>query len=66
MGSKTGEDYELCGSEHAESNASKLAFETREVPGVALLFGHNWICRECQLALQAVGVRRFVIMEGEA
>jgi deoxycytidylate deaminase len=59
-GSKTGEDYELCGSTHAEANAAG------EVPwgkegGAAYLFGHDWFCGPCQHALQNVGVRTFTV-----
>jgi deoxycytidylate deaminase len=62
-GCKTGEGYELCGSTHAEANAAKLAAETKDVPGIAFLFGHTWMCKDCQDALRAVNVNEFHICE---
>lgn len=60
-GCKTGEGYELCGSTHAEANVAALAAESTDVDGEAFLYGHTWICKDCQDALTAVGVRRFTI-----
>jgi deoxycytidylate deaminase len=60
-GCRTGEGYDLCGSTHAEANAAKLAAPTAHLPGVAYLYGHDWVCRECQHALTAVNVRTIVI-----
>lgn len=63
-GSKTGEDYELCGSTHAEANAAAKAagyYDRFRGEAVAYLFGHDWLCRDCQHALADVGVRTFII-----
>lgn len=60
-GSKTGEDYHLCKSTHAEANAARLAEETKHIPGKATLYGHTWICKDCQDALIAVNVCVFEI-----
>lgn len=59
-GSKTGEDYHLCGSTHAEANAAALVPAWR-TGGTAFLYGHDWFCRDCQHALTRVGVSTFVI-----
>lgn len=63
VGSKTGEDYDLCGPPtHAEANAAALkALAGNNEPGTAFLYGHDYLCRDCQLTLQAVRVRRFVV-----
>ena len=60
-GCPTGEGYELCGSTHAEANVAAKIPEGNEVPGVALLYGHTWLCGPCQHALTAKGVRNFVV-----
>ncbi len=61
-GSKTGEDYHLCGSTHAEANAAALVPEgAHGGGGTAFLYGHNWFCGPCQWALQAKGVSTFVV-----
>lgn len=60
-GCKTGEGYELCGSVHAEANVAKLAEETKHIPGVAHLFGHDWACRDCQHVLAEVNVNTITI-----
>lgn len=59
-GSKTGEDYHLCGSTHAEANAAALVPEGNS-DGVAFLYGHTWLCGPCQHALTAKGIRVFVV-----
>lgn len=58
-GCKTGEGYELCGSEHAEARTAALAMESADVPGEAYLFGHTWFCKDCQDALSAANVKTF-------
>lgn len=58
-GCKTGEGYELCGSTHAEANAAKLAMESKDIVGVAYLYGHTWFCKDCQDALVAANVFTF-------
>lgn len=58
---KNGEGYHLCQSLHAEANAAILARESIDVEGIAYVEGHDFFCRECQHALQAVNVRRFVL-----
>ena len=63
-GSKTGEDYHLCGSTHAEANAAAKVhpgFNSEYGPGTAYLYGHDWFCRDCQHALVAANVTTFVI-----
>lgn len=65
-GCETGTGYELCGSKHAEANAAELAEESKDVPGEAMLYGHTWMCKDCQDALRAVGVATFRIMPGKA
>lgn len=65
-GAKTGEGYELCGPpNHAEQEAAKLvsAHYPDGIPGpsVAYLYGHFYLCQECQVALTDVGVRTFFI-----
>ena len=61
-GSKTGEDYHLCGSTHAEANAAaKVPDHAHGGGGTAFLFGHDWFCRDCQHALTDAGVTTFVI-----
>jgi hypothetical protein len=60
-GSKSGEGYELCGPpKHAEQEAAKLVPPGKE-DGIAFLFGHTWMCMDCQHALTAAGVRIHVI-----
>lgn len=61
-GCETGTGYELCGSTHAEANAAKLAAESADVPGVAVLYGHTWLCGPCQWALLEVNVRTFTVV----
>ena len=61
-GRESGCDYHLCRSLHAEANAAKLAAETKDVPGTAYLYGHDWFCRQCQHALLAVNVNTFVMV----
>lgn len=72
-GSQTGEDYDLCGPpKHAEQEAARVYIENstppfREakwVPGAeptAYLYGHTYLCKDCQDALVAAGVRNFVV-----
>lgn len=60
-GCETGTGYELCGSVHAEANVAKLAEESKDVVGEAILEGHDWFCGPCQHALAAVNVRTFVL-----
>jgi deoxycytidylate deaminase len=62
-GSKTGEDYHLCGSTHAEANAAALVPNdgVQRGGGTAFLYGHNWFCGPCQWALQEAGVSTFVV-----
>jgi deoxycytidylate deaminase len=66
---KTGEQYELCGPPiHAEESAIKLMQQAGAdgEGGVAVIYGHTYMCGECQQALTAVGVRTFVIREFQA
>lgn len=68
-GSKTGEDYHLCGSTHAEANAAAQVpkgFNSEYQGGTAYLYGHNWFCGPCQWALQEAGVSTFVVTGKEA
>lgn len=65
-GCPTGEGYELCGSTHAEANTAALAAESKDAGGVAYLYGHTWLCGPCQHALQAVGVKTFVVTGEDA
>jgi deoxycytidylate deaminase len=66
-GSKTGEDYHLCGSTHAEANAAALVPDRAHGGGgTAFLYGHNWFCGPCQWALQKAGVSTFVVTGREA
>lgn len=65
-GCPTGTGYELCGSTHAEANAAKLAAESAHLTGEAFLYGHTWMCKDCQDALRAVNVHTFHICEGVA
>lgn len=58
-GCQTGEGYELCLSQHAEANCAVLAKESANVPGVAYIYGHTWICKECQDVLSAINVKTF-------
>jgi hypothetical protein len=65
-GSKSGEGYELCGPpNHAEQEAAKLLLETfpEGAPSgsTAYLYGHTWLCMDCQHALTAAGVTTFVV-----
>ena len=65
-GLATGEQPELCDSWHAEQQAAAAAAGSQESKGTAFLYGHDHLCRACQLALVAVNVRRFVIVaEGD-
>jgi deoxycytidylate deaminase len=61
LGVLSGERYDVCGSIHAEARCADLARETMDLPGIAYVSGHTFICRECQEALVAVNVRKFVI-----
>ena len=61
-GCLTGTGYELCRSTHAEVNAAKLAAESEDVPGEAWLWGHTWMCKDCQDALRDVNVHTFHIV----
>ena len=65
-GSPSGEEYSLCGPpKHAEQEAAKLLPD--HVPlATAYIFGHDWVCMDCQHALTAVGVRRFHLMDRPA
>lgn len=63
-GSKTGEDYHLCQSRHAEANCAALAEESRDVPGKATLYGHTYFCKDCQDALRAANVNIFEVATG--
>lgn len=65
-GCPTGEGYELCGPPiHAEQAAAAQVPEGNR-GGTAYLYGHDWLCRDCQHALTAVGVTNFVITGEEA
>jgi len=60
-GCPTGEGYDLCGPpKHAEQEVAAILPPDLE-EGVAYLFGHDWMCRDCQHSLVAKGVRKFVI-----
>lgn len=63
QGCKTGERYDLCGSTHAEANAARRARESSDIEGEAFLYGHTWICKDCQDALILVNVKTFHIMK---
>jgi hypothetical protein len=71
-GSKSGEGYDLCGPPfHAEQEAARLLLETYPdgAPNggaTAFLYGHTWMCQDCQEALVAAGVRHHVITGEEA
>lgn len=69
-GCETGEGYELCGPPiHAEVAAAKLVLEHFGEPvrgGTAFIYGHDYLCRDCQHALTAAGVRRFVVTGEDA
>lgn len=70
-GSKSGEDYELCGGcspeNHAEAKAVRHALALRDV-GVdiagldAYMFGHWWACRPCWEALKSIGVKSIYLL----
>lgn len=64
-GCPTGTGYELCGSTHAEANAAALAAESKHVPGEAWLYGHTWLCKDCQNSLIEVNVRTFTVVPDE-
>jgi len=60
-GSRTGEDYELCGPPiHAEAAVAALVPPTTE-GGTAYLYGHNWFCGPCQWALTDRGITTLVL-----
>lgn len=60
--SLSGEDYELCGPPlHAEQEAIKLLPEGLADGGIAYIYGHDWLCMDCQHALTAAGVDTFII-----
>jgi hypothetical protein len=66
-GCATGTGYELCGSTHAEANAAALKTACGDTsPGIAVLYGHDYFCRECQHALAAVNVTVFRIAKEPA
>lgn len=73
-GSRSGEGYELCGPpKHAEQEAAKLVAREANpanprpgTGGTAYLYGHDWMCMDCQHALTAVGVRTHVITGASA
>lgn len=67
-GSPSGEGYELCGPpKHAEQEAvlamlnDRDSWRGRMTNAVAYLYGHTWLCMDCQHALTAAGVRTFVV-----
>lgn len=67
-GAKSGEGYDLCGPpNHAEQEAAKLLLQrypegtSRIGPAVAKLYGHTYLCAECQHALTAAGVKTFLV-----
>lgn len=66
-GMKGGEGYELCGPpRHAEQEVARIVREYRnrtgnDAPGTAYIAGNDWVCRECQYALTAVGVKTFIL-----
>ena len=70
--SKSCEDYELCGPpNHAGQEAAKVLakhYPNRKLPGpaTAYLYGHRWMCQDCQKALVDVGIRTFVITGEDA
>jgi hypothetical protein len=68
-GSLSGEGYELCGPpKHAEQEAVQLlpqGVDMRLAGAVAHIYGHDWLCMDCQHALTAAGVTMFVLT-GEA
>jgi len=60
-GSKSGEGYELCGPpKHAEQEAAALVPPGTK-GGVAYLYGHTWMCMDCQHALTEAGINTHVI-----
>ena len=65
-GCKTGEGYDLCGPPiHAEAAAAAQVPEGNQ-GGIAYLFGHTWLCGDCQHALTAKGISTFVIVGEDA
>lgn len=65
-GAATGEGYDLCGPpNHAEQEAAKFAapYFPYGVPqgAVAYLYGHTYLCKDCQDALTFLGVKTFVV-----
>lgn len=70
-GSPSGEGYDLCGPpKHAEQEAVlllKQVYPTAEDllryggTATAYLYGHTWMCMDCQHALVEAGVRTHVI-----
>jgi len=65
QGAKSGEDYHLCQSVHAEIQAVELAKDSAEIPGEAYLYGHTYICKDCQEALLAINVKTFHIVTSQ-
>lgn len=65
-GAASGEGYDLCGPpNHAEQEAAKFASQYFPygvpVGSVAYLYGHTYLCMDCQHALTLLGVNTFVV-----
>ena len=66
IGLPSGEGYELCRDickqkAHAEINAlEKAGIEARG--GVLILIGHTYVCRDCQKAIEAAGIKEVKIV----
>jgi len=58
----SGAAYELCGPPiHAEIEAISKMPKDIYIGGTAYIYGHDFFCRECQLALIVRGINEFVL-----
>lgn len=65
-GAKSGEGYDLCGPpNHAEQEVAKLILQYypdgAPSRAIANLYGHTYLCADCQHALTAAGIKTFVV-----
>lgn len=67
-GMKTGEGYHLCAEVcRQRGHAEKMAIEKvpeEETAISAYIFGHSYVCKSCEAALNEAGVKRIVIPGG--
>lgn len=70
LGSKTGEDYELCEGCHPKNHSEPRAINDSRNKGFdtigadLYLWGHWWCCKPCWQAIEQAGIKDVYLVEG--